>query len=124
MTAWIPVDIDPAWLDVLEVGEFVGLDTQKKTFLDQDLDEIVARHDDVIAGRPGHHLGEQVFVARERVDVDRDPGLSFELLDELRTGVVRPGVEVHLSLGAGPGRAERGDQQDGRCHAKQLSQHD
>ena len=124
VTARIPVDIDPAWFDVLEVGKLVGLDTQKQIFLDQDLDEIVARHDDVVARRSGHHLGEQVFVACERIDVDRDPGLGFELLDQLGAGVVRPGVEVHLSLGAGPGDAKRGDQQDGPRHAKQMSQHD
>ena len=62
--------------------------------------ERVVGKDDVISAIAGEHLGVQRFIAIEIVVDDLDAGLALELLDGVRSDIVRPVVDVHLAIGA------------------------
>ena len=59
-------------------------DLLQKTLLDHDLDKMLARNHDVVAGGSGLKLGEGRLVAVIGVDRDGDARFGLEFLDQLR----------------------------------------
>ncbi|MCY1175126.1 hypothetical protein D9M73_153500 [compost metagenome] len=97
--------------DVLEVGQGRGVDFQQQVLVDQSAHDRLRRHDHVVRRAAGLQLGQQGFVAVVAVHGDLDPGLLFELGQQLHRVVVGPVVEEQL-LGLGGLGAERRERRE------------
>ncbi len=91
-------------VEVGEVRQLRLVELPEYARLDLALEEVGARHHDVVARVAGEQLGLEHLVAVEHVVADLDPGLLLEVLDHGRVDVVRPVVDVEdLVLGGGAG---------------------
>ncbi|MNI68023.1 hypothetical protein D3C73_1236890 [compost metagenome] len=111
--------LEQVFVEVLPVRQLGAVEL----FVDPRLDllgqEVVGRHDHVIAGLARQQLGFQGFVAVEDVVLDLDACLFFELRDGVRSDVIGPVVDVqHLvfSLNSGGHGTHQGGGQQRLAH--------
>jgi hypothetical protein len=77
-----------------EVRQLGFVERKEYARLDLPLEEIGARHDDVVAGTAGEQLRLERVVGVEDVVADLDSGLAGEVLEHGRLNVVRPVIDI------------------------------
>ena len=97
--AGVVVGLDELLVEVAEVGDEVLPQRLDQAEAAVGGDEVVGRHDDVVLGGGGAHLGQQVLVGGEDVVVDPDVGVRLVGGDGLVVDVVGPVGPVQLARG-------------------------
>ena len=89
-------------VELAPVGDLRPVERLEDAGLDLAAEEVVRRHDQIVAGATGEQLGLEDLVAVEDVVDHPDAGLGGEVFEHLRIDVVRPVVDLdHLVLGHG-----------------------
>ena len=94
--ARIEEQVEELGLDVVEALDLRVVELAQRALRDQRLDRVAGRHQDVVAGRAGRELGEQLLVVRVVVLHELALARRLERLRGLLGEVVVPVVEVQL----------------------------